>query len=61
MRNAKRLKGMASRIRISEPFPGEIARERKRLYPEYKKARCNNLKATLVRDKLSINGELVRG
>ena len=59
MQNAKKLKGTA--IGISEHFPEEIARERKRLYPEFKKARCNNLKATLVRDKLFINGELFRG
>jgi hypothetical protein len=61
MRNAKKLKGTGSRIEISEQFPEEIARERKRLYPEFKKARRNNLKATLVRDKLFINGELFRG
>jgi hypothetical protein len=61
MRNAKKLKDTASRIGISEQFPEEIARERKRLYPEFKKARRNNLKATLVRDKLFINGELFRG
>ena len=57
----KKLKDTASRIGISEQFPEEIARERKRLYPEFKKARRNNLKATLVRDKLFINGELFRG
>ena len=34
-RNAKKLKG--TRIGISEQFPEEINRVRRRLYPEYKK------------------------
>ena len=50
LQNARKLKG--TQIGISEQFPEEIARERKRLYPELKKARCNGMKANLVRDKL---------
>ena len=58
LQNARKLKG--TQIGISEQFPEEIARERKRLYPELKKARSNGMKANLVRDKLFINGELFR-
>ena len=58
LQNARKLKG--TQIGISEQFPEEIAKERKRLYPELKKARSNGMKANLVRDKLFINGELFR-
>ena len=53
-RNAKKLKG--TRIGISEQFPEEINRVRRRLYPEYKKAKAEGKQAKMVKDKLFIEG-----
>ena len=56
--NAKKLKG--TNLAISEQFPEEIVKIRKRLFPEYKKARAEGRRAKLVGDKLYIDGQLFR-
>ena len=50
-------------ISISEHFPKSIHDKRKLLFPIYKKAKDEGKKATLIRDKLYIDGEqtLVKG
>jgi cell division protein FtsB len=54
--NAKKLAG--SNIGVSEQYPEEINAIRKKLYPVYKEARRNiKKKATLVRDRLFIDGK----
>ena len=57
--NARKFKG--SGMAVSEQFPEEIAKERKRLYPEMKKAKEQGKRVKLVRDKLYIDGHLYRG
>ena len=56
--NANKLKG--TRIGISEQFPEEIVKERKRLFPIMKKARDDGRRVKLTRDKLYIDGQLYR-
>ena len=56
LRNAKKLAG--TNIGISEKFPVEIIEKRKKLLPEYKKAKAANKKAKLVYDKLIIEGQV---
>jgi hypothetical protein len=56
--NAHKLKG--TKIGISEQFPEEIAKVRKSLYPELKKAKAQGKKAKLIRDKLIIDGQLFK-
>lgn len=57
--NARKFKG--SGMAVSEQFPDEMAKERKRLYPEMKKAKEQGKRVKLVRDKLYIDGHLYRG
>lgn len=45
-------------ISIGEQFPKEIQERRKKLLPIYKRAKENNQKAVLARDKLFIDGKL---
>jgi hypothetical protein len=45
---------------VSEQYPEEITKERKRLYPELKKAKDQGKRVKLVRDKLYIDGQLYR-
>ena len=54
--NARKLKG--SGIAISEQFPEEILKVRKRLYPILKKAKQEKKRVKMVRDKLFIEGQL---
>ena len=49
-----------TKIAVSEQFPQEILQERKRLLSHIKKAREDNRKVKLVRDKLYIDGQLFR-
>lgn len=56
--NAKHLKGTSHRI--SEHFSEEIANERKKLYPELKKAKSEGKRVKLIRDKLYVEGQLFR-
>ena len=56
LNNARKLKG--TRLGISEQFPEEIVRERKRLFPEMKKAQEDGKRVKLVKDKLYIDGQL---
>jgi hypothetical protein len=53
--NAKKLKG--TRIGLSEQYPEEINQIRRRLYPEFKKAKADGKRAKMVRDKLFIEGQ----
>jgi hypothetical protein len=53
--NAKKLAG--SNVGVSEQYPEEINAIRKKLYPVYKEARRNKKKATLVHDRLFIDGK----
>ena len=53
--NARKFKGTG--MAVSEQF----AKERKRLYPEMKKAKQQGKRVKLVRDKLYIDGHLYRG
>ena len=46
---------------VSEQLPDEMAKQRKRLYPEMKKAKEQGKRVKLVRDKLYIDGHLYRG
>ncbi|XP_062609263.1 protein unc-13 homolog C-like [Saccostrea cucullata] len=55
-KNAFKLKG--THLSIGEQFPKEIQERRKGLYPIYKKAKEDEKKASLVKDKLYIDGEL---
>ncbi len=52
--NAKLFK--SSGVGISEQFPPEIEKTRKRLFLEFKKAKVAAKKVKMVRDKLFING-----
>ena len=54
--NTRKLKG--SGIAISEQFPEEILKVRKRLYPILKKAKQEKKRVKMVRDKLFIEGQL---
>lgn len=45
---------------INEQFPKEINERRKRLYPHYKAAKRQGKRATLVADKLFIEGQLIQ-
>lgn len=45
---------------IHEQFPDEVEETRRNLYPILRQARRENKKAVLVRDRLYVNGELVR-
>ena len=55
-RNARKLKG--TKLAIGEQFPEEIMKIRKELYPEFKKAREAGKKATFVREKLIMDGQV---
>ena len=57
--NVKKFKG--SGMAVSEQFPDEIIKERKRLYPEFKKAKEQGKRVKLVRNRLYIDGQLYRG
>jgi hypothetical protein len=45
---------------INEQFPKEINERRKRLYPHYKAAKRQGKRATLVADKLFVEGQLIQ-
>ena len=45
-------------ISIGEQFPKEVQDRRKSLFPVYKKAKEDQKKAVLVKDKLYIDGKL---
>ena len=53
------LKG--TKFGIAEQFPKEIAETRRKLHPIMKKAKEDGNAATLIKDKLSINGQRYRG
>ena len=55
LQNARKLRG--TDIAISEQFPEEIVKIRKKLYPIFKQARAQKKKVKLVRDKLIIDGQ----
>ncbi|XP_062616738.1 uncharacterized protein LOC134278435 [Saccostrea cucullata] len=57
-KNAFKLK--ESELSISEQFPKEIQERRKKLLPVLKKAKDDKKKASLVKDKLYIEGKLYR-
>jgi hypothetical protein len=59
LRNARKLRG--TDIAISEQFPEEIVKIRKKLYPIFKQARAQKKKVKLVWDKLIIDGQLYTG
>ena len=52
------LKG--KRYGISEQFPQEIAQQRKKLIPLYKKAKQEGKRATLKYDKLIVEGRVIK-
>jgi hypothetical protein len=54
--NAKKLKNHVPPIYINEQFPAEIENHRNILRPLVKQAKIHNLKASLSRDKLIVNG-----
>ena len=51
--NARKLKGTG--IAVTEQFPDEIIKVRKRLYPVLKKAKQKGRRVKMVRDKLFID------
>jgi hypothetical protein len=54
-RNANKLKG--SDIYISEQFPPEVMEERRKLWPEFKRCKEQNIPCRLTFDKLFIRGQ----
>ena len=58
LKNARKLKGHDPAIYINQQYPREIAMSRRTLMPVYHAVRANKLRASLVQDRLYIDGSL---